>query len=246
MLRDLPPHRLIIFGKVLMETLFNGYTLEIAPGTFPLSTDSMALADFVRLPRQAMVLDLGSGCGTLGVLLCAKDEGCSVTGVELDETAHAQALENIVRNDLQNRLSSICADLTGITDLWESGKFDICVSNPPYFTAGFLSKTVPTARHEETCSLERLIRSAAWSLKFGGDLYLVHKPERLAEIMAAACKYKLEPKRLCLLRHKEDGPVSLLLIQCRKGAKPGLIWEETALYDRENRPTGYYKSIYHL
>lgn len=229
-----------------METLFNGYTLEIAPGTFPLSTDSIALADFVRLPKQAKVLDLGSGCGTIGLLLCAKDSSCTVTGLELDETAHAQALKNIARNNLHNRMSSICSDLTGITDTWAPGKFDVCVSNPPYFTAGFLSKATPSARHEETCSLESLIHSAAWSLKFGGDFYLVHKPERLAEIFSAACKYKLEPKRLCLLRHKEDGPVSLIMVQCRKGAKPGLIWEETALHNRDHQPTDYYKTLYHL
>ena len=229
-----------------METLFNGYTLEIAPGTFPLSTDSIALADFVRLPKQAKVLDLGSGCGTLGLLLCAKDEGCGVTGLELNETAHTQALANIARNDLQDRLSSICTDLTGIANAWEPGQFDVCVSNPPYFTAGFLSKTAPTARHEETCSLDDLICSAAWALKFGGDFYLVHKPERLAEIVSAACKNKLEPKRLRLLRHKEGGPVSLLLIGFRKGAKPGLVWEEATLYNCENQPTDYYKAIYHL
>ena len=229
-----------------METLFHGYTLEIAPGTFPLSTDSMALADFVRLPRQAKVLDLGAGCGTLGTLLCAKDENCSVCGIELDQTAHDQALENIVRNQLQDRMESICADLTEIPGAWEPGKFDICVSNPPYFTAGYLSKTTPTARHEQTCTLDDLIRSAAWVLKFGGDFYLVHKPERLAEIFSVASKYKLEPKRLCLLRHKEDGPVSLILVQCRKGAKPGLTWEEAALHDGQNQPTAYYKAIYHL
>ena len=68
-----------------METLFNGFTLEIAPGTFPLSTDSIALADFVRLPASARVLDLGSGCGTLGLLLCARQNDCAVTGIELDE-----------------------------------------------------------------------------------------------------------------------------------------------------------------
>ena len=90
-----------------METLFNGYTLDIAAGTFPLSTDSMALADFVRLPKNADVLDLGAGCGTLGVLLCAKDAKCKVTGVELNEKAHAKALENAVANELDRRLNSL-------------------------------------------------------------------------------------------------------------------------------------------
>ena len=229
-----------------METLFNGYTLEIAPGAFPLSTDSMALAAFVRLPHNARVLDLGSGCGTLGMLLCAKDSGCSVTGIELDETAHQAALHNSEKNGLQDRLASICGDLTGIAELVSLGSFQICVSNPPYFTAGFLSRSTPLARHEQACTLDDLMKSAAFALKFGGDFYLVHKPERLAEIFSAACKYSLEPKRLCLLHHKEGGPVSLVLVQCRKGAKPGLVWEDAILFDKNDQPTEYYKGIYHL
>ena len=229
-----------------METLFNGYTLDIAPGTFPLSTDSMALADFVRLPKQARVLDLGSGCGTIGMLLCARDSGCTVTGIELDETAHTMALKNANVNGLQDRLCSICGDLTDLSVHTAAGSFDVCVSNPPYFTAGFLSRTTPQARHEQNCSLDSLMASAAFALKFGGDFYLVHKPERLAEIFASACSHKLEPKRLCLLRHRENGPVSLVLVHCRKGAKPGLIWEELALHDKNGDPTPLYRSIYHV
>ena len=229
-----------------METLFNGYTLDIAPGTFPLSTDSMALADFVRLPKQARVLDLGSGCGTIGMLLCARDSGCTVTGIELDETAHTMALKNANVNGLQDRLCSICGNLTDLSVHTAAGSFDVCVSNPPYFTAGFLSRSTPQARHEQNCSLDSLMASAAFVLKFGGDFYLVHKPERLAEIFASACSHKLEPKRLCLLRHRENGPASLVLVQCRKGAKPGLVWEEASLYDADNSPTPYYRQIYHL
>lgn len=229
-----------------METLFNGYTLEIAPGAFPLSTDSIALSDFVKLPRQAKVLDLGSGCGTIGMLLCAKDAGCAVTGIELDESAHLTTLRNRQNNQLQDRLNSICGDLTAITDLLSPGSFDVCVSNPPYFTAGFLSQSTPLARHEQTCTLEQLVQSAAYALKFGGDFYLVHKPERLAEIFATVCRFKLEPKRLCLLRHKEDGPVSLVLVQCRKGAKPGLLWEEAVLHHKDGSFTDYYKKLYHM
>ena len=56
-----------------MEYLHNGYTLDVCRGAFPLSTDSIALSGFARLPKQANVLDLGAGCGTLGLLLCAKD-----------------------------------------------------------------------------------------------------------------------------------------------------------------------------
>lgn len=228
-----------------METLFNGYTLDIAPGTFPLSTDSMALAAFVRLPRGARVLDLGSGCGTLGTLLCAQDPRCCVTGIEIDENAHRMALKNIQANQLSGRMNSICGDFTAITGLLRPQTFDTCISNPPYFKAGLLSQSTPLARHEENGSLDALAESAAWALKYGGDFFLVHKPERLAEIFTAACRHRLEPKRLRLLRHKENGPVSLVLIQCRKGGKPGLLWEETALYSRDGQPTDYYRELYH-
>ena len=60
-----------------MEQLFNGFTLELSDGAFPLTTDSIALADFVKFERNAKVLDLGSGCGTLGLLLCAANDRSS-------------------------------------------------------------------------------------------------------------------------------------------------------------------------
>ena len=68
-----------------MEKLHNGFTLSLCEGAFPLSTDSIALSGFVRLPKNAKVLDLGSGCGTLGLLLCAEYPDCTVTGIELTE-----------------------------------------------------------------------------------------------------------------------------------------------------------------
>lgn len=229
-----------------METLHNGYQLHICEGGFPLSTDSMALSGFVKLPKNAKVLDLGSGCGTLGLLLCAGDEGCAVTGIEQSEPAHLTALENAARNGIENRLFSVCADLRSFSELVKPGAFQICVSNPPYFSAGPQSQATPLARREDLCSMEDLFAAAAHSLKYGGDFFLVHRPERLAEICALGAKYRLEPKRLRLLRHKEGGPVTLILVQCRKGGKPGLIWEEEAFFQPDGSPTDYYRDLYHL
>ena len=229
-----------------METLFNGFTLEIPPGGFPLSTDSMVLAHFIKLPRSAKILDLGSGCGTLGVLLCARDPECAVTGFELTEHAHRAAQENIRTNGLQSRMESICADLRQIPELLPQGSFSLCVSNPPYFSGGPLSHRTPLARREDGCTLAELLKSAAWALKYGGDLYLVHRPERLGEIIALAAPFHLEAKRLGLLRHAEGQRPSLILLQLRKGGKPGLSWEEITLYDKSGIPTEEYRAIYHI
>jgi len=229
-----------------MELLHNGYRLELSPGAFPLSTDSVALAGFAKLPKNASVLDLGSGCATLGLLLCARDASCQVTGVELDANAHEMALKNAAANGITDRLTSICADIGTIPSFIKAGSFSCCISNPPYFSAGPKSKTCPTARRDDLCSIEQLMRSAAWALQYGGDFFLVHRPERLAELIAQGAKYSLEAKRLQLLRHKENGPVSLVLVQLRKGAKPGLIWEEESFFDPQGQPTPYYRELYHL
>ena len=229
-----------------MEQLHNGFSLELCDGAFPLSTDSIALGGFTRLPKNARVLDLGSGCGTLGLLLCANDPNCCVTGIELDAAAHETALRNATQNNIGHRLTSICGDIGSISSLVPAGSFSACISNPPYFSAGPQSKTVPLARRDDHCSMDTLMKAANWALQYGGDFFLVHRPERLAEIFACAASHNLEPKRLQLLRHRSDGPVALVLIQCRKGGKPGLVWEEESLHDTNGTPTAYYRKLYHL
>ena len=225
-----------------MEQLHNGFTLEAGGDGFPLSTDSMVLAHFARLPRHARVLDLGSGCGTLGLLLCADDPGCIVTGLEIDPAAHAVALQNIERNGLSSRMESICADLRSFTG---SG-FPVCISNPPYFSGGPASTRHPTARREDTCQPEELFEAAAKALRYGGDFFLVHKPERLAQLIGCGANQGLEAKRLLLLRHKQERDISLIFLSFRKGGKPGLIIEEESLFDRNGQPTDFYRSVYHL
>lgn len=225
-----------------MEYLSNGFTLDTTDQAFPLSTDSMLLGTFTHLPRNATVLDLGSGCGTLGILLCARDATCCVTGIELSEEAHAAAVQNILRNDLQERLRSICGDLRQ----FEGRNYHCCISNPPYFSGGPESKRNATARREDHCSPEELFTAASKALKYGGDFFLVHKPERLAQLIACGARVGLEAKRLQLVRHKKGGEISLILLQFRKGGKPGLIIEEVALFDKENNPTDFYKAVYHL
>lgn len=229
-----------------MEQLHNGYTLELSPGAFPLSTDSIALADFVRIPKTQNVIDLGSGCGTLGLLLCANHPTCCITGIELDPQAHAMAQKNSIANNLEGRLTSICADIKSISSFIKAGSFSCCISNPPYFSGGPQSQSVPLARRDDLCSTNELMKAAAWALRYGGDFYLIHRPERLAELCACAANHKLEPKRLRLLRHKEGDPISLVMVQCRKGGKPGLIWEENCLYDTSGNPTEYYRRLYHI
>lgn len=228
-----------------MEILSGKYTLKLCSDGFPLSTDSMVLSDFAKLPRSARVLDLGSGCGTLGMLLCAGDDSCTVTGIELTESAHRCALENIRANGLEGRLYSICADLRSIPESIRPGSFDICLSNPPYFSGGEASRKTPLARREDCCTPGDLFAAAAKYLRYGGDFFLVHKPEKLAQLCTEASNAGLEPKRLRLVRHRENGPIALILLSCRKGGKPGLVIDELNLYHSDGSSTDDRRRIYH-
>lgn len=228
-----------------MEYLPRGLQLELPPGAFPLTTDSMVLACFTGSLEGKSILDLGSGCGTLGLLLCARNERCHVTGIELDVEAHRGALQNIRRNGLSQRMESICDDLRRVPGLFPPGSFACCISNPPYFSGGPASRAAQ-ARREDCCSLEELMVSAAWALKYGGDFFLVHRPERLGELIVQGAAHQLEAKQLTLVRHRTDGPISLVLLKLRKGAKPGLRISELSLHHPDGSPTQEYQKIYHF
>ena len=172
--------------NLIYEKRFSATTLDRGPDFVKLA-EAYGLKGFRVTNReemeQAFMEALGAGCGTLGLLLCAKDSGCTVTGLEISETAHKAAVDNIAANSLHSRMESICADLKTIDRLVKPGSFSACVSNPPYFSGGPESVRKPAARREDHCTAEDLFAAAARSLKYGGDLFLVHRPERLGDLI---------------------------------------------------------------
>ena len=228
-----------------MEQLPNGLTLEIPRGAFPLSTDSMALAHFARLPRNAHVLDLGSGCGTLGLLLCARDSSCRITGIELDPLAHQAALANIARNALDARMESICSDLRQLSDFFSPGQASVCISNPPYFSGGPDSRSLTDARKETCCTLADLMAAADHGLKYGGDFYAVYRPDRMMDLLAAMREAGIEPKRLCLVHPDINHKPCLLLVSGKKGGKAGCdMMRPLFLTNPDGTPTADAETIY--
>ena len=156
----------------------------------------------------------------------------------------AKLIRNIARNDLAHRLNSVCADLRTFSP--QPGAYQVCLSNPPYFSGGPASSTHPVARQDETCPPEVLFAAAGRALKFGGDFFIVHKPEKLAQLIACAARCGLEAKRLRLVRHREGSPPALILLHFRKGAKPGLVWDEQSLYTSQGEQTSYFREVYHI
>ncbi|MBO2527851.1 MAG: methyltransferase [Clostridiales bacterium] len=232
----------------MKEELWNGIRMQQPDSGFRLGTDSVLLSQFLTLPRAAKIADLGSGCGTLGLLLCARDENCSVTGVELDAQAHRLAQENIVQNGLRDRLTSILGDVRAIRTLLPAGGFSCVISNPPYFPVGSgkVSSGNAAARSEETLSLRELCAAAAYLLPSGGRFALVHRPERLCDLVCTMRESGIEPKRIRFVRHSANSPVCMVLLEGRRGGKPGLEYlPDFVEFTSDGAETDDYRTAYH-
>lgn len=225
--------------------LFSG-----SPGVFPLGTDSMVLADFARPGKSCRILDLGAGSGILTLLLLHGHPNRRAVSVDISEIACETARRNLAANGLSGQGEVLLGDFARYRDILPPGGFDYVISNPPYFPAGSgkaAAGGLENARGDGTGSIADVCRAAGWALRWGGDVSLCFRPERLADLICALREAGLEPKRLRLMRHHNTSPVNLVLLEARRGGKPGLSWEpELYLYDELGRKTAEYRRIYHL
>ena len=182
---------------------------------FPLGADSLALGEFAALKPGDRVVDLGCGAGLL-LLLCAKrQEGLTLTGVEVDPVAAGEARENLAANGLAGEI--LTRDLRAVDrDL----RADLVVSNPPWYPAGSGREGGPGRM--EGCALAELCTAAARLLGHRGRFALVHEAGRLVDILCALRGAGLEPKRLQFCRHSPDKPPYAVLTEAVKGGRPGL------------------------
>lgn len=186
---------------------------------FPLGRDTLLLAEFVSLKPRWRVCDLGCGAGALPLLLMAREGTLSVTGVEIDPEDAALARRNLAENGLAGEI--LTGDLRRVRELLSAGGFDLVVSNPPYFAAG-TGKSGGRTRMEEACTLTDLCAAAGYLTRNGGRFALVHRPERLADLMAALRGSGLEPKRLQLAQHGGDSAPFAVLLEAVRQGRPGL------------------------
>lgn len=231
------------------EFLQNGITLKQLQTQFLLGTDTVLLADFAK-DCKGTVCDLCAGCGQVGLLLAAAGNA-QITCVELQEDAVLQAQRNIEDNHLNGRLCAMQGDVRRIRSLLSHSSFDAVVCNPPYFPAhsGQAAKdsAMAIARTELCCTLEDVCTAAAWLLKTGGSFYMVHKPERLTDVLTTLRGCKLEPKLLRFVQHCEGAPFSLLLVKAVYGGRPGLSYSPTLmLQNSDGSFTAEYRKIYHM
>ena len=226
-----------------------GYRFVYDDALFRPGTDTFLLSSLPRLKPGLRVMDLGCGTGLLGLLLLQRQPGLSVTGLDIQPAAIRLAETAAAENALEDRLTFRTADLREVKTLFPTGSFDLAVCNPPYYppASGALSadEVRRTARAETDCTLEDVCWAASWLLRWGGSFCLVHKPERLTDLLCALRASGLEPKRLRFVCKTAADAPSLVLAEARRGGKPGLTIEAPLiLQNSDGTPTPEVDAIY--
>lgn len=194
---------------------------------FCFGIDAVLLSDFAKnIKKDAKVLDMGTGTGIISILLCGKTNLKEIIGVEVQEEVYNMACRSAKLNNLEYRFKIINENILNLEKIYEKNTFDVIVTNPPYKkkNTGVINqeKKKLISRHEILADLEDFINISFKMLKDKGEFYMIHRPERLVDIIYLMRKYKIEPKEIQFVcSHNGDSP-KLLLIKGVKNGKPFL------------------------
>ena len=206
----------------------NDFKLIQDTDSFCFGIDSVLLSDFAKqdIKANSKVLDLGTGNGIISILLCAKTKLSEIIGVEIQKNSADLAYRNSKLNNLEDKFKIINCDLKNIEDFICNNSIDSIVTNPPYkpLSTGKTNDNEAKliARHEIKCNLEDIITVSSKMLKNNGSFFMVHKSERLADIIFLLKKYKLEPKKIRFIYPNINKESNLVLIKSVKSARPFL------------------------
>jgi len=215
---------------------------------FCFGIDAILLSDFAKeIKKNSKVVDLGTGNGILGILLCGKTELSEIIGIEIQKESYELALRNIELNNLQDKFKVINSNIKDIK--LERNKYDAIITNPPYKKkdTGIKNenKQKQIARHEIEATLEDFIKVSKDLLKPKGEIYIVHRPDRLVDLIYELRKNKLEPKKIKFIYPKENTTPNLVLIKAVKDGKPFLKIEEPLIvYNDDGTYTDSILKIY--
>ena len=213
--------------KVINDLVgYDGLKIVQVNEYFNFSLDSVLLASFIQLKKDDKIIDLGTGNAPIPLILSTKTNE-EIIGIEVQKEIYDLAVESVKLNKLESQIKIKNLDIKNLLSEYNSESFNIVISNPPYFKKTEESvlnenNVKAIARHEILINLEEIIMIASKLLKNRGSFYLVHRTDRLAEIIEVLKKNKLEPKRIRFIFPKKNSESNLFLLEARKNSNIGL------------------------
>jgi len=208
------------------ETLdfFSGGTLKILQkkAGYRFSIDAVLLSRFVKIRRNEKIIDLGTGCGILPLLLSQAAKASSFVGVEIQKELAECAVKNVTLNRLQDRISILHSDFRRLKTSFPPGSFHVVLSNPPYRKdrTGRVnpSQAKAIARHEIRGTLNDLLSAASYLLPHKGRACLIFPASRTVDLLATLRKWKLEPKRMQFVHPRIGESAKFVLVESIKSS----------------------------
>jgi tRNA1Val (adenine37-N6)-methyltransferase len=193
---------------------------------FNFSLESVMIPRFCVLKNNMKIIDFCTGNAPIPMILSTLTDS-NIIGVELQKEIYNLAVQSIKINNLEDRITLLNMNVLDIFNVYETDSFDLITCNPPYFRVNEFSNLnnnmiKSIARHEIEIKLEDICRISKKLLKNNGSLVLVHRTDRLSEIINMLLKYNLQPKRIRFLYPKELENSNLVLIDARKNGNVGL------------------------
>ena len=203
---------------------------------FRFGLDAVLLSDFANIKNKHRVVDLCTGTGIIPFLAYGKYNPKEVIGLEIQDDMVEMANRSSELNDITDIVKFVHGDLKDKKLIDSLGKFDVVTVNPPYKlnNAGIVNPNdkLAIARHEVMCTLEDVIIASRRLLKDNGRMFIVHRPERLADIFGLMRKYKIEPKRVRMVQPNTKKAPNIVLVEGQRDGGAFLKWEETLyVYD---------------
>ena len=217
---------------------------------FCFGVDSVLLSDFAKkIRKDSTVVDIGTGTGIIGLLLCKKTELKKIYGVEIQKEVAEMAKRSIKLNNLEDKFEIINCDINNIFEFLSPNSIDCIVTNPPYKKVNTGVKNEDEkqmiSRHEVKCTLEDIIEKSSKLLKDRGEFFMVHRAERLVDIMCVLRKYRLEPKNIRFVHPKANEKPNLILVKAVKYGNEFLkIEKPLVIYDEDGNYTDEILKIY--
>lgn len=237
-------------NEVIDDLEFKGLKIIQKKSGFKFGIDAVLLSDFAKeIKKNSDVIDIGTGTGIISILLCGKTNLKTITGIEIQKEMYELAVRNSKLNKLEDRFKVINTNINDIKKHLEYGKYDAVVTNPPYkkLDTGLKNDNINKliSRHEVACNLEDIIEKSSKLLKNNGEFYMIHRTERLVDIIELLRKYRLEPKRIKLVYPYIDKEPNLVLIKAVKNGKTFLKMEKPLIvYKDKNEYTEEILKIY--
>lgn len=216
---------------------------------FSFSMDAVLLARFAGIPPRGRVLDLCTGNGVIPILLTARTQA-SIEGVEIQPRLADMAKRSIKLNSLEERVHIHEGDLRELHHSVGYGQFDAITVNPPYMPLNGSDIKLNThqamARHELGCTLEEVIQSCVRLVRTGGKVSMVHKPQRLVDILSLMRKHRLEPKSIRFVHPRAHLEANMVLIEASRDGKPEVrLQPPLIVYNEDNQYCPEIMDIYY-